>query len=290
MLTTHSTQCMFNIPKSLAQQTVNRLLHEKRNIMPPVKSAGSNDFPNLLQKQVFTPFGTRELKGLFPKAGDVRLIGNEELPNLPKKNHAESKSMNQECEQVQTLQPPKKQEGKGKSGVGKTGEGIPLSEVKEHVLTQIHPDNDGAYGYLPNAGTAYDRPDFDFKNIVWAKKMHGIRKQYLELVEKLKIDKEKMTADGCSKKEIAEYVVDARNQQKKAARTNMTVEEREGLEARNQKKYGNPIGPDAQMLFDKYKKNAIKEKTYKDDDQIWNVVTEASMKTDDVINTLLGIS
>lgn len=124
MLTTHSTQCMFNIPKSLAQQTVNSLLHEKRNVMPLVKSAGSNDSLDLLQKQAFTPFGIKESKGLFPKAGEVCLIGNEEVLNAPKKNHAESKRMNQACELVQTLQTPKKQEGKRK-----TGKGIPQTKL-----------------------------------------------------------------------------------------------------------------------------------------------------------------
>jgi hypothetical protein len=53
-------------------------------------------------------------------------------------------------------------EGISKTGAGKIGEGIPLEQVKPEVLKQIHFDKNGAYGYLPNKGTAYDRPEYDF--------------------------------------------------------------------------------------------------------------------------------
>lgn len=81
-----------------------------------------------------------------------------------------------------------------------------------------------------------------------------------------------MNSEGVSKEDIAKHVVDTRNQQKVTARASMTAEERAGLEARNIKKYENPIGPDAQWLFNKYKKQLIKEGTYINDEQIWNIV------------------
>lgn len=48
-----------------------------------------------------------------------------------------------------------------------------------------------------------------------------------------------MSSEGFSKEDIAKHVVDARNQQKVAARANMTAKKVAGLEARNIKKYGN---------------------------------------------------
>ncbi|MES9699707.1 hypothetical protein ABWK42_21135 [Bacillus sp. JJ927] len=63
------------------------------------------------------------------------------------------------------------EEGIRKAGVGKTGEGIPLEEVKPDVLKQIHPDDNGAYGYLPNEGTAYHKPEYDFTDVDWVKGM-----------------------------------------------------------------------------------------------------------------------
>lgn len=179
--------------------------------------------------------------------------------------------------------------GVSKAGVGKTGEGIPLEEVKPDVLKQIHPDDNGAYGYLPNEGTAYHTPEYDFTNVDWAKDMQNVRKDYFEASKQLEIDIERMTSEGFSKEDIAKHVVDARNQQKVTARANMTAEERVGLEARNIELYGNPIGPDSQWLFDKTKKKIFKEGKYISDNQIWEIIIEKSMVKDDVINTLLGL-
>jgi len=176
-----------------------------------------------------------------------------------------------------------------KAGVGKTGEGIPLEEVKPDVLKQIHPDDNGAYGYLPNEGTAYHKPEYDFTDADWAKGMQNVRNDYLEASKQLEIDIKRMTSEGFSKEDIAKHVVDARNQQKVTARANMTVEERAGLETRNIEIYGNPIGPDSQWLFNKTKKKLTKEGTYMNDEQIWEMVIKKSMVKDDVINTLLGL-
>ena len=180
-------------------------------------------------------------------------------------------------------------QGVSKAGIGKTGEGIPLEEVKPDVLKKIHHDDNGTYGYIPNEGTAYDNPKYDFTDIDWAKDMQNVRKDYLEASKQLEIDIERMTSEGFSKEDIAKHVVDARNQQKVTARANMTADERIGLESRNIELYGNPIGPDSQWLFNKTKKKLIKEGTYINDEEIWSIIIEKSMKKDDVINTLLGL-
>jgi len=109
-------------------------------------------------------------------------------------------------------------ESGGVKGTGKTGEGIPLEEVKPDVLKQIHADDNGAYGYLPNEGTAYNKPEYDFTNVEWTKEMQNVRKDYLEASKQLESDIEKMTSEGFSKEKIAEHVVEARNQQKKCSK------------------------------------------------------------------------
>lgn len=180
-------------------------------------------------------------------------------------------------------------EGVSKTGIGKTGEGIPLDEVKPDVLKQIHADDNGAYGYLPNEGTAYDKAEYDFTDVNWSKEMQNIRKDYLESSKQLESDIERMQSEGFSKEDIANHVVDARNQQKVAARESMTAEERAGLEERNIEKYGNPIGPKADSMFNEIKDSYINEGIYESDDQIWDVIIQKSMQKDDVINTLLGL-
>jgi len=98
-----------------------------------------------------------------------------------------------------------------------------------------------------------------------------------------------MTAEGFSKVEIAEHVVEARNQQKITSRKDMTAEGRAALEERNIKIFGNPVGPTAESMYKKTKKSFIQEGIYKSDEQIWEIIIQKSMKKDDVINTLLGL-
>lgn len=98
-----------------------------------------------------------------------------------------------------------------------------------------------------------------------------------------------MQSEGLSKEDIANHVVETRNQQKVAARENMTAEERVGLEERNIEKYGNSIGPTAENMFNKIKDSYIDKGIYESDDQVWNIIIQKSMQKDDVINTLLGL-
>ena len=119
--------------------------------------------------------------------------------------------------------------------------------------------------------------------------MRDIRIDYLEASQQIENDIVKMQSKGFSKEDIANTVVNMRNQQKVTARENMTAVERAGLEERNIKNYGNPIGPTAKGLFDKIRESYIDQGIYQSDEQIWDIVIQKSMEKDDVINTLLGI-
>lgn len=56
------------------------------------------------------------------------------------------------------------------------------------MLKQIYPDDNGAYGYLPNEGSAYYNPKYDFTNVDWSKDMRNVRKDYLDASKQLEID------------------------------------------------------------------------------------------------------
>ena len=178
----------------------------------------------------------------------------------------------------------------GSTGIGKTGEGLSPDEVNPDVFKQIHADENGAYGYLPNAGTAYDTPEYDFTNVDWAQRQQGIRKIYLDGSDQLAIDISDMTAKGYTKQDIATYVVNERNQQKIRSRSMMLPEEIIPLEQRNIVKYGNPIGPTPEQAFEsarnKLSGGGIIDVSV---DDVWQKVIDNSMRKDDVINTLLGL-
>lgn len=176
-----------------------------------------------------------------------------------------------------------------KTKVGKTGEGIPLEKVKTKVLEQIYYNENGAYGYLPKDGAAYDSPKYDFTNVEWAKEQGLIRSEYLKASDELELVINKMTNGGKSKQEIAKYVVKVRNQQKVNFRARMKPDEVIELESRNMKKYGNPVGPDEKWLFEYNMKKTAMEGKVVAHDVIWDMVIEESIREDDVINTLLGL-
>jgi hypothetical protein len=179
-------------------------------------------------------------------------------------------------------------EGEGKAtGVGKTGEGIPLEEVKPKVLEQIHSDDNAAYGYSPNEGTRYAK--FDFTDVERAKGNRSTRLEYLKQSKKIQNEIDNMEQKGASKEEIADVVVNMRNQDKIAARANMAPEAVAELEAGNMKIYQNPVGPDAKWLFDQKMKKMQKLDLNPTVEEVWDSVIKGSMKKDDVINTLLGI-
>ncbi|ANY70545.1 hypothetical protein BBD42_03880 [Paenibacillus sp. BIHB 4019] len=129
----------------------------------------------------------------------------------------------------------------------------------------------------------------DFKDVNKAKDNQIIRKEYLEQTNKIEARIADMKANGSSAEEIAKTVVEMRNHDKVAARKAMAAEEVVELEKRNIKKYGNPIGPDADWLFQNIKIKMEKINPEVSDKAVWNAVIEGAMRKDEVINTLLGI-
>jgi len=63
----------------------------------------------------------------------------------------------------------------GEIGVGKNGEGIPIEEVKPHVLEQIYRDDTGVNEYLSKERTLYAK--YDFTDIEKVKKNRVIREE-----------------------------------------------------------------------------------------------------------------
>ena len=90
-------------------------------------------------------------------------------------------------------------------------------------------------------------------------------------------------------KEIANVVVNMKNESKVVARSKMKIEDIKQLETRNIDKYRNPVGPDAEWLYIDKMKKAIIEGAELSEDDVWDEIIEHSMKKDDVANTLLGI-
>ncbi|MED0856805.1 hypothetical protein P4T44_20325 [Bacillus pseudomycoides] len=174
-----------------------------------------------------------------------------------------------------------------KTGIGVTGEGIPIEEVSEKVLKEIHVDKKAAYGYSPNEGTTYSK--YDFTDIEATKNNHIIRKEYLEQSRKIQGEIDLMVVNGASKQEIANKVVEMRNQDKILSRAKMNPEDLAPIEARNMKMYGNKVGPDATWLFKSKKAKLEDLKLNPTDDEVWDAVINGSMKKDDVLNTLLGL-
>jgi hypothetical protein len=174
-----------------------------------------------------------------------------------------------------------------RTGVGTTGEGIPIERVKPEVLQEMHPDRNAAYGYSPRKGTAYY--NFDFTDVDAAKKNRKIRSEYLDGSMRLENKINMMRAEGVLSDEIGRFVVNERNLQKIEARKYMSSEEIIVLEERNFVRYKNPVGPTPEQAFKDQKKKLIRSGEYSCDNQVWDRVIEKSMEKDDVVNTLLGI-
>ncbi|MER5299554.1 hypothetical protein ABT039_08825 [Streptomyces lasiicapitis] len=79
-----------------------------------------------------------------------------------------------------------------------------------------------------------------------------IRIRYLQLLDHMEDVADEMRAEGRSDEEIARRLVDMRNETKDITRAGMSPEAVKELEARNMKKYGNPLGPTADQQFARY--------------------------------------
>ncbi|MFJ6697982.1 hypothetical protein ACIQM4_18205 [Streptomyces sp. NPDC091272] len=101
------------------------------------------------------------------------------------------------------------------------------------------------------------------------------RLRYHHLLEDMGRTECDMRAQGRSEEEIARTLVDMRNDAKDVVRAGMTREQVAELEARNLKKYGNPLGPTADQLYVKYGS--------------WEKVTGAATRSSAAVDQELGL-
>lgn len=87
-----------------------------------------------------------------------------------------------------------------------------------------------------------------------------------------------MMKQGAPQDEIANTVVNMRNQDKVTARAKMSPEELAPIEERNMELYGNPIGPDAKWLFDSKKQKMLEQGLNPTNEEIWQSIINSSMK------------
>ncbi|MEE4490095.1 hypothetical protein [Streptomyces sp. BE230] len=101
------------------------------------------------------------------------------------------------------------------------------------------------------------------------------RMRYHQLLEDMEREECAMRAEGRSEEDIARALVQMRNDAKDIVRAGMTPEQVAELEARNQKKYGNPLGPTADQLYMKYGS--------------WEKVAEAATRSSAAVDHELGL-
>ncbi|WP_123525371.1 hypothetical protein [Streptomyces sp. 840.1] len=101
------------------------------------------------------------------------------------------------------------------------------------------------------------------------------RIDYLTLLEDMERTECAMRAEGRSEEDIARTLVQMRNDAKDIVRAGMSPEQVAELEARNQKKYGNPLGPTADQLYLKYGS--------------WEKVVEAATRSSAAVDHELGL-
>ncbi|PXF30707.1 hypothetical protein WH50_14030 [Pokkaliibacter plantistimulans] len=152
---------------------------------------------------------------------------------------------------------------------------VRTSSIKE-LPAGVYPDERGVYGYLPKPSSRYDNPLYDFTDVTFVERNRKIRLDYVSGSQELEQAIARMKVQGASSEQIARRVVLQRNTQKIEARSLMTDEEVKVLESGNIKRYGDPIGPTPDDLFDKYGD--------------WDTVIEKSMQKDPEINILLGVN
>ncbi|MFF1920096.1 hypothetical protein ACFVW8_05910 [Streptomyces sp. NPDC058221] len=101
------------------------------------------------------------------------------------------------------------------------------------------------------------------------------RMSYHHLLEDMERRECTMRAEQRSEEDIARTLVQMRNDAKDVVRAGMTPEQVAELEARNWKKYGNPLGPTADQLYLKYGS--------------WEKVTEAATRSSAAVDHELGL-
>ncbi|MEU9125544.1 hypothetical protein AB0C96_37925 [Streptomyces sp. NPDC048506] len=84
-----------------------------------------------------------------------------------------------------------------------------------------------------------------------------------------------MRVRGRSEEEVARRLVEMRNDAKDITRAGVAPEQVKRLEERNQKKYGNPLGPTADQLYAKYGS--------------WAEVSAAATRSNEAVDHELGL-
>ncbi|MEV7191997.1 hypothetical protein AB0N81_09305 [Streptomyces sp. NPDC093510] len=102
------------------------------------------------------------------------------------------------------------------------------------------------------------------------------RMRYHQLLDTMELVADRMRDAGRSDEEIARTLVDMRNEAKDITRAGMSPEAVQALEARNMKKYGNPLGPTADQQFAKYGS--------------WSAVIEAATRSSAAVDRELGLA
>ncbi|MEU5777059.1 hypothetical protein ABZ819_27655 [Streptomyces venezuelae] len=101
------------------------------------------------------------------------------------------------------------------------------------------------------------------------------RIRYHQLLDSMERTADEMHAAGRSDEEIARTLVDMRNEAKDITRAGMSPEAVQALEARNMKKYGNPLGPTADQQHAKYGS--------------WSAVIAAATRSSAAVDRELGL-
>lgn len=103
-----------------------------------------------------------------------------------------------------------------------------------------------------------------------------LRQQYLDRVQQMHDTEATMRQQGASDEQIARKLVDDRNAAKVIVRSQQDPALTAQQEARNLQKYGNPVGPTADQLLQKYGS--------------WEEVIKAAYRTDPETNRFLGLN
>lgn len=90
-----------------------------------------------------------------------------------------------------------------------------------------------------------------------------VRQSYLDRLDAMEAEVEKMRIQGRSEQEIARIMVPKRNQAKALVRAKMKAKHVARLEERNRNRYGDPNGPTIEWMWHRYGGN-------------WNKIVEAS--------------
>ncbi|MBQ2872654.1 MAG: hypothetical protein IJE89_01480 [Bacilli bacterium] len=129
------------------------------------------------------------------------------------------------------------------TGIGTSGKGLRLSEIEPAAVAFLQEDSNTVFGYRIVGNERF--AGFDFSNEAEVMKNREIRIKYLLEDNAIQEEVKKMKAEGYSVKEMAEYAVNTRNQNKVRARANMELAGRIKVAIGNVVTYGSTLGKDS---------------------------------------------